>query len=199
MFSIQIDDQSEILRRLLELYVKPESKIIDYTYGKGGLWNFKHTYDLVKCDKEPKDGVLKKDLVVDEYDELGSFDVGLFDPPYLIGRYNCFDYSKHNLSQEFQREEGFKERHVMNQSVQSFNERVEWLNKKANCNLLFVKVMDVRNKGKIVPHHINICNLMTNFEIIDIGIYVRQGATTWRVKNGLQNLHGYWLIFRNKQ
>src|ERR1700722_13903203 len=110
MFTIQIDDQAQILERLLKVYVEPTARIIDFTYGKGGLWNFKHTYDVVKCDKEPDEGDTKKDLCADDYTDLGMFQAGVFDPPYLIGRMK-FDYplNKGNLSQGFQGEHGFSE------------------------------------------------------------------------------------------
>src|ERR1019366_8469201 len=127
---------------------------------------------------------------------------GVFDPPYLIGRMS-FDYalSKSNLSQNFQGREGFTEKHVSNQSIEQFNARTAALNvKAAQCieegGRLLVKVMDPRHNKKLVPHHINIVNAMTNFQLTDIGVYVRQGATTWRVDKSLQNLHGYWLCFQ---
>jgi hypothetical protein len=60
-----------------------------------------------------------------------------------------------------------------------------------------VKIMDVRDNGNLIPHHITIANILSkSFKLLDVGIYIRQGSTTWKVKEGLQGLHGYWMIFR---
>jgi len=66
--------------------------------------------------------------------------------------------------------------------------------------LLFVKVMDCRKDGKLHPHHITVTNLLTNFELIDLAVYIRQGAndlgeqkapakSTWLLA-GLQKAEG---------
>ena len=63
-----------------------------------------------------------------------------------------------------------------------------------------VKVMDVRDGGHMVPHHISTANILSkSFDLVDIAIYIRQGATTWKSREHLQSLHGYWLILKFRE
>lgn len=161
--------------------------------------------------------VLVRDISKDQYDDLGQHDMALFDPPYLIGR-DSFDYSAKVVAGELvpQQYQGARSwggnglsKYVANPDVETFNERVRQLNLKAPAvlkskGLLIVKVMNPRYEGKLVEHDRNIRNILAdpttgNFEVEDVGIYVRQGATTWASENHLQNLNGFWLIFRKKQ
>jgi len=180
-------------------------------------------YTLTKCDAAPNDkvkeeGVIVKDLTKDAYSDLGFHDCGVFDPPYLIGR-SSFDYPNKSkvldsniagtqvLAMQYQGKRSWAanklDNYVANPTLEVFNQRVLGLNRIApTClkagALLFVKVMDPRNDGSLIPHHVNIINSLTNFKLYDLGVYIRQGATTWKVKGHLQNLHGYWMIFQNK-
>jgi hypothetical protein len=208
MFSIQIDQQANIWERLLKLWLPTGGKIIDFTFGQGSLWCNIHqpnNYQLIKCDavKEQKrddshfpNEIIVKDLLVDDYHELGLFDAGLFDPPYLIGR-KAFDVSFGNPQHI-----AWDAKHSCNKNPEQFNARVVALNQKSYLfkekGLLFVKVLDPRWQGKILPHHINITNLLTNFTLIDLVVYIRQGSTTFKIKRGCQNLHGYFLVYEKK-
>lgn len=173
------------------------------------LQHFVNTIDSGKVLLERD--VLKRSLFIDSYSDLGLHDVALFDPPYLIGR-NSFDYSVkvatggQLIPMQYQgpRSWGFEiAKYVQNQTLELFNERVRQVNLKAPTilnekGLLFVKIMDVRHDGALIAHHSNIIRDLTHFEIVDLGVYVRQGATTWTIKGHLQSLHGYWMIFRKK-
>src|ERR1051326_8801359 len=76
----------------------PDKRIIDFTYGTGSMWKIDFPYQckLVKTDAAPgidKEGktfdapdVIRNDLTKDAYSDLGWFDAGVFDPPYLYGR-----------------------------------------------------------------------------------------------------------------
>lgn len=152
-----------------------------------------------------------KNIFTDDYSDLGKHELALFDPPYLLGR-NSFDYSVKVgtggmlIPMQYQgpRSWGASDlaRFTRNQDLPTFLKRVECIADKAPSilkpkGILIVKVLDVRNKGHLIPHHINITNIMQkNFELIDTGVYIRQGSTTWRVKGHLQNLNGFWLAFQ---
>ena len=209
-FTLFIDDQCEILKRLLELYYPHGCRIIDLTYGKGNLWNtmannpiLRRKYRITACDAAPTSRkVQKKNLLNDDYTSLGRHDCALFDPPYLIGRVS-FDYAKvgrHSWSADPNRA-----KYTANQSLDHFNQLLECLKQKAPAflkpgGLLLVKIMDPRKDGTLIPHHVNITNILhDSFELIDLAIYVRLGATTWKLRGHLQNLHGYWLIFKLKK
>ncbi len=59
-FSLFLNDQAEILRELLELYLPGGGKIIDLTFGKGALWTrifsdsvLRSKYPVTACDASP--------------------------------------------------------------------------------------------------------------------------------------------------
>jgi hypothetical protein len=208
-FTLFIDDQCEILKKLLELYYPHGARIIDLTYGKGNLWKkiqadktLRAKYKITACDAKPTSRKVKrKNLLTSDYTKLGKHDCALFDPPYLIKR-TSFDYQqvrKNSWSADKNRK-----KYTQNQSIDIFNQRVKSLAEKAHTflkpnGILLIKIMDPRHNGELIPHHHNIINLLSNkFELIDLAIYVRLGATTWKINGHLQNLHGYWEAFRLK-
>jgi hypothetical protein len=228
LFSIFLDNHAEIWERLLEFYYPNGARVIDFTYGTGAIWwnifeKKKVQYTVTRCDAAPNGKVLKedvftKDLTKDDYTGLGQHDAAVFDPPYLIGR-SSFDYPNKSkvlnsnitgtqiLAMQYQGARSWAanklDNYVANPTLEVFNQRVRGLNERAptvikDAGLLFVKVMDPRNDGSLVAHHVNIINALTNFQLIDLGVYIRQGATTWKVKGHLQNLHGYWMVFQKK-
>ena len=208
-FTFFVDDQCEILTRLMELYYPHGAKVIDLTYGKGNLWKkiltdktLRGKYRITACDAAPANRkVIKRNVLTDDYTNLGRHDCALFDPPYLIQRAS-FDYEK--VGRNSWSADPAREKYTTNQSLQQFNRRVKCLSEKAHTflrpnGLLLVKIMDPRRDGTLIPHHINIHNLLSaKFELIDLAVYVRLGATTWKIKGHLQNLHGYWLILKLK-
>ena len=210
-FTLFFDDQSEILRRLLQLYFPSRGtvRVIDLTYGRGALWSaifddavLRRKYRLTKCDAIPTvKGVKKRNLFKDDYSNLGLHDAAVVDPPYLIGRH-AFDYGKKQTSKKSWAKNGGLKKHTSNQTLGQFNRRIECVRDKAPTflrpgGLLLVKVLDPRYKHRLICHHINITNaLRESFELIDIGVYIRQGATTWKIPGNLHNAHGYWLAFR---
>ncbi len=223
VFSVVMNTHDNIFVDLIQLYFPEGAKIIDFTYGTGSLyWKIFESpylnslYKITCCDAVPNpklknlDNIIIKNLVKDDYSDLGFHDVGVFDPPYLIGR-NGYDYSasvkKGNLiPAQLQGKRSWSAdeltKYTGNPSLSVFNERVLGLKQRAKQvikpeGLLFVKVMDPRYEKKLISHHINIVNtLQPEYELIDHCIYIRQGSTTWKVKNHLQNLHGHWLILK---
>lgn len=173
------------------------------------------------------DGIQKLDLLQDDYSALGQHDAAIFDPPYLIGR-PSFDYPASSkvlnsnisgtqvMAMQFQGKrswsakarsktmEGGINRFVANMTLDVFNERLRGVARVAPAvlkegGLLLVKIMNPRHKKKLVDHALAIkLALAQNFCLIDELVYIRQGATTWKVKGHLQNLHGYWLVFQKK-
>jgi hypothetical protein len=102
-FSVFLNSQADIVAELMQVYAPKGARVIDFTFGTGGLWwKVKESpllaplYPITACDAAPnsklKDavGILQRDLLKDDYSELGQHDIGVFDPPYLIGR-NAFD------------------------------------------------------------------------------------------------------------
>jgi len=212
VFSAFLNEHAEILRSLLELYYPrtPKVKVIDLTYGKGHLWNIitddptlRRKYRVTACDAKPANRkVIKRNLLTDDYSNLGRHNAALFDPPYLINRVS-FDYAK--VGRNSWSADPNRKRYTENQSLEEFNHRVECLSEKAHTflkpnGLLFVKILDPRRDGTLIPHHINVTRILSNrFELVDLAVYVRMGATTWKIRGHIQNLHGYWLVFKLKE
>ncbi len=206
MLTILMDKQADIWRHFLEFYYPQGAKVIDFTYGTGATWRATPTqYLITKTDAVPNDeSVIKKDLTKDSYADLGLHDAGFFDPPYLIGKNSSYiatsSHRQDNIGKRSWGQNGLA-RFVANPTLDVFIERLNGLNTAASQTiksggLLFVKIMDCRKDGRLITHHITIIQKLTNFELIDLAVYIRQGATTWETKQHLQNLHGYWLIFK---
>ena len=206
MFTILMDKQADIWRHFLEFYYPQGAKVIDFTYGTGATWWATPVqYQITKTDAVPNDeSVIKKDLTKDSYADLGLHDAGFFDPPYLIGKNSSYiatsSHRQDNIGKRSWGQNGLA-RFVANPTLDVFIERLNGLNTAASQTiksggLLFVKIMDCRKDGRLITHHITIIQKLTNFELIDLAVYIRQGATTWETKQHLQNLHGYWLIFK---
>ena len=169
----------------------------------------------------------KLDLETDDYSQLGLHDCAVFDPPYLIGR-PSFDYPASSkvldsnisgtqvLAMQFQGKRSWSakaraktgengiNRFVANMTLEVFHERLKGLARVAptvlkDNGLLLTKIMNPRHKGKLVDHAFAIKREMhESFDLVDELAYVRQGATTWKIKGHLQNLHGYWLVFQKR-
>jgi len=205
MFTILLQKQADIFRDLLEFYLPNGGSVIDFTYGTGATWwnTQPGRYKITKTDAAPSTpDTIQKDLTNNDYAALGLHDAGFFDPPYLIGRPN-FDYSSNRQGFTGPRSWGSNEllKYMSNPTLEAFNERIQGLNRAAAQTIseggfLFIKIMDCRYRGKLLTHHITITSLLTNFELVDLAVYIRQGATTWESKTHLQGLHGYWMVFK---
>ena len=206
-----LDEQAKILLELLQLYYPNGAKVIDLTFGKGKFWSevfanpaLQAKYPVTACDASPDPNAIgdvlavKKNLFTDDYENIGLHDCALYDPPYLVQRAS-FDYGDAS-SRSWAASD--LEKFTSNKSVELFNYRVECLKQKAHTflkphGLLLVKVLDPRVDGKLIPHHLNTANILSDtFELIDIGVYIRLGASTWKIRGNLHNLHGYWMTFR---
>ena len=199
--------------------------------GKFFLFSDAGKYDLVCCDAIPSlpkileemikrrdtkpnsrlrylpvDIIHKKDLLIDDYSDLGKFDAEHFDPPYKIGE-SPFDPNQTtdkdgvviNSAWRGARSWGTHglDRFTANLTVADFNDRVRALNKQAPWSLkkgglLFVKVMNQNYSGKIVDHANTCKNELSNFELKMEYIYERMGQTNM----GGTIIHGYWLVFK---
>lgn len=236
LFTISLENQADILEKLLHLYFPSGAKAIDLTYGTGALWwnvfeddRLAKMYSVTKCDAVPSlehENINRLDLTLDDYSHLGGHDLALFDPPYLIGR-PSFDYPASSkvlnsnisgtqvLAMQFQGKRSWSakaraanqdgtNRFVANITLDVFVERLKGLARVApivlrDDGLLLVKIMNPRHKGKLMDHSCHIKTILTpNFELMDELVYIRQGSTTWKVKGHLQNLHGFWLVFKKR-
>jgi len=217
-------DHATIMRDLILNYDVNAGRIIDFTYGKGGLWkaniwpdckkaSFWQKYgkfELIRCDAEPDTetmqkeniNIIKKDLLVDNYSEFAPCDAGVFDPPYIYG-HQVFDHSNKKIPTSMQKQGprswATDNKFSENKNPTVFVERVKALNSAAvQClkvgSLLFVKVMDVRFNGKLILNHDLVEDNLTNFQCLALNVYLAGGAKTWT--NHAEGSHGFWQVFR---
>lgn len=192
---------------------RADARLIDFTFGKGGLWETEYPYkcQLTKCDAVPTAAdVIKKELGKDGYGDLGWFDGGFFDPPYLRGREGSDNSTKQEngknkvipASQQGENSwaaEGQLARFMSNESDQVFIDRVKALNNVALQCLkkgayLFVKVQDTRQDGILISNQKLCIDHLTNFAYVWCAPYVKAGGQTW--KHQFETSHGFWLTFR---
>ncbi len=88
MFTIVLENQADIVEKLLQLCYPEGAKIIDFTYGTGAIWwnifekpYLNEKYQITKCDAEPssklQEPINKLDLTEDDYSKLGYHDIGV--------------------------------------------------------------------------------------------------------------------------
>ncbi len=229
MFDVLHERSAEIIADLLQLYRPSGAKIIDFTFGTGALWwkifetpELCKKYRVTACDAVPFDSkeaqaprgfrVTKRNLLEDDYGDLGKHDVGLVDFPYRIGKPSSTKANEGRPvaiqlmgPRSWAASKGDTSRFMYNESEESFNERVDALNRKApSClkprALLINKIMNVGDgKGRLVPHAYNCWRLFTNFELIEDPIYVRHDTGPYRRRGQLERIHGHFQIFRLKE
>ena len=229
MFDVLHERSAEIIADLLQLYYPRGAKIIDFTFGTGALWwkifetpELCKKYKVTACDAVPFDSkeaqaprgfrVTKRNLLEDDYGDLGKHDVGLVDFPYRIGKPSSTKANEGRPvaiqlmgPRSWAASKGDTSRFMYNESEESFNERADALNRKApSClkprALLINKIMNVGDgKGRLVPHAYNCWRLLTNFELIEDPIYVRHDTGPYRRRGQLERIHGHFQIFRLKE
>ena len=79
VFSAYMEGNEDVFPRILSLYVAPQSKVADVTYGKGVFWRNvpEDAYRLFPTDIH--DGVDCRDLPYED----GEIDCVVLDPPYM--------------------------------------------------------------------------------------------------------------------
>jgi len=198
VLSVLFGEQFDNFRHILEFYLEDEAKILDVTYGSGGLWqSVNHTsvpnYNLTKNDID-----LEREtdyhLSFDDLEKIEEkpFDAIIYDPPYkydsksfaLQNRPN-YDWKSNMTLWTLKSQIGCAE---------TLNEVIPKILKKDG--LVIVKIMDVRFKGKLIQNHQIIIDAFSNLELISEIIYVRLGVGIFKNKVSPQTAHGYYLIFQ---
>lgn len=215
MRSILNQSSADNLRDLILNYNldRPEYRIIDFTYGKGGLWETDYPYKCQRifCDAISEDcNVLKKELGKDTYSDLRDIDAGIFDPPYKIGA-ESVDYttkqkngknvvvSVSNQGKNSWSAEGNLARFTSNITEQNFVDRIKSLEIACKqCmhkdSLLFIKVMNTRFKKRLIDNKQHCIANLPSFVYHAEFIYQKALVPIWRHHNAIA--HGYWLVMK---
>lgn len=83
IFSAYVGNNSDIFPKVLKLHVEAGARIADVTYGKGVFWKNIDTDKYQLFPSDIADGTDCRNLPYED----GSFDVVVFDPPYMEGFY----------------------------------------------------------------------------------------------------------------
>ena len=90
VFSAYVGNNADIFPHVLKLHVAAGAKIADVTYGKGVFWKKVDTSEYQIFPSDIADGIDCRSLPYTD----DSFDVVVFDPPYMEGFYRSGDAVK---------------------------------------------------------------------------------------------------------
>lgn len=90
VFSAYVGNNADVFPHVLKLHVAAGARIADVTYGKGVFWKKVDTGEYQFFPSDIADGVDCRHLPYED----GSFDVVVFDPPYMEGFYRKGDSVK---------------------------------------------------------------------------------------------------------
>lgn len=204
MISVLIGEQPDILKQILNFYLPKGSKILDITYGHGKLFQASGNisfdeYDIISNDIDPESPALyhlsftQLSKIVKDH---GLFDAVIYDPPYK--------YDQPSYVFEISREQDsdwkpIKTKWTIDFQIRTANILNSVLPSVLKDNgLLICKIMDTRLRGHLILNHVILIQQFTNFELIDILIYVRTLMGLFRNNKHSQTAHGYYLIFRKR-
>jgi len=207
MLSVLFSEQFDNFRHILEFYLGPEAIILDTTYGHGKLWqNVNRTkttsnmWIIISNDVDSKSPA-KYHYPIEDLHLIakihGLFDAVIYDPPYK------YDVESYVFFQDPKKDADWQP----NKTKWSVLDQVQCA-KKLNLSapqllkedgLLIVKIMDTRFKRELILNHKIIMDMLTNFELIDLLIYVRLGVGVFKNANVAQVAHGYYLVFKKKK
>jgi DNA modification methylase len=210
--SAYMSDNSEIFPNILNLYVKEKSKIADVTFGKGVFWKNinKSKYDLYLSDLKTV-GLSRGCIGGIDSRQLPylseSFDVIVFDPPYMHtpggtahnGHQNFEGYYANNEDSDIDIESQPKYHEaVLDLYFKSASEAYRVLKKKG---IYIVKCQDEVCANKQRLTHIELTNELQKIGFIaeDIFVVVRKnkpGVSRIKEQKHARKNHSYFMIYR---
>jgi len=204
MLSVLFGEQSEILKQILNFYLPRGSKILDVTYGHGKLYrlsgNLTLEYEIVSNDVDPESPSqyhLPFNRLFEIVKNHGRFDAVIYDPPY---KYDQPSYVFRVIPEQDADWKPLKTKWTIQHQTESatiLNDVLPFIIKKNG--FLIAKIMDTRKNGKLILNHNILINCLTNFELIDLIVYVRTMMGLFRNDRHSQTAHGYFLIFKNRR
>jgi len=192
----------EFFKEILSFHIPPSKEriILDPTCGKRYLWEeymkdnseLQEYYKVIFSDLKDYGQEIVLDIRSLQFDH--NLDGIVYDPPYFFGYANSKDPRRDDYGDY----------------VQNYNDLLEFMN---IANILFPSWL--KDDGKLIvkcadqyqtkerrfyPHHYTWINKLTNFEIIDLFVFIhhRISPTAFQVKNRPCSviMHTYFLIFK---
>ena len=198
---------AEMLRDILSLYAKPKARILDMTYGEGLFWKGIDTskYDLVTNDLfKPADHHWDfRKIELPEH----SFDMVVFDPPYVHGlgnksmhadtnrRYGLPCTKKRYHSTNF----GYIPIPLNAAAITRMYKQgmAEAWRKLKPGGILALKTQDEIESGKQVWRHFDL-RFLSGFKLIDLFVVTQVGKPLMRHKyqKHARKNHSYFMVYR---
>lgn len=192
---VRCQSNGPLIAAASDLWLFPEDRVVDVTYGRGKFWTVVRPANLVAHDKYVGDGVDFRELP--EAD--GSVDVVVFDPPYIaqggretstlpdfMDRYGLEDVPKTTAELERLIADGIGEANRV----------------LAPAGRLWVKCMDYVNGGRLVlgRHHVVSTALSHGLEQVDEFIHHSGVGPQPTGRNQLHSrrAHSFLCIFQKK-
>lgn len=85
VYSAVVGTNADLFAEAYRLYIDPDDKVLDLTYGKGVFWRHVNHPNLVRNDLHVADADTHEDFHDLSAFEPDSFDAVVFDPPYKTG------------------------------------------------------------------------------------------------------------------
>ena len=199
----------EYFKEILTFHIPPSSQkvILDPTCGKKHLWaeylkptlggenGLKQYGKVVFSDMRDYGQEIISDFKSLSFDY--QFDGIIFDPPYFFGYKGSNDPRRKDYGDYIQTYDDLIK--FMNAANDKFPSLLK------DDGKLIVKCADQYNtkERKFYPHHYTWINKLSNFEIIDLFIFIhhRMSPTAFQVKNRPCSviMHTYFLVFTKKR
>jgi hypothetical protein len=198
MLTLFYGSTSSAFQKILEHFVKPSSRILDITYGKGNSWKgfpLSDKYQLVKLDIKKYDNV-ELDIVVDHKllpfpDE--TFNLVYYDPPYYF-REKIRNYDITNQLYSEDTEVFWTEKDFFN-SLSALKDEVPRV-LKSNGKMI-CKIMDGYVGSTFFPNHFTVYKFFSN-KMKALGCFI---VPIQRKDNPsfVRTNHIYYLVFQKVQ
>src|SRR3990167_8274776 len=195
MLTVIYAESADNLAHLIRFYAPTADRLLDITYG-GGTLSSRSPIPVtgIDIDRGSKAHIIA-DITLPLPVEKGSFEIAVYDPPYLYGS---------------------KAMHMGPVGMKTWQpERSTWktpvdlihLTNGAASNLYpvmkpngctVVKIMDSRFKGRLILNHRLVTDAFeaNNWRLVDQIVYIRTVTGSFVNKKSAQCAHGYFLIFR---
>lgn len=188
---------SEVLRDILELYSKPDARILDMTYGTGAFWRDidAHQYELVTND-------LYKNNPNSNHWHFGAvptpgrgFDVVVFDPPYVHG--------SRTIHPSLGRQYGIDKPISAKEITENYYRLARYVRKVLRADgILVVKTQDEIESGKQVWRHFDVGQFfrVQGWDLLDLLVVVQKGKPMMRHKHQkhARKNHSYFMVFKHR-
>lgn len=196
MLTVLFAESGDNFAHLVRFYAPNAPRLLDVTYGEGTLVK-RSPIPVVGVDQDPES---KAHVIADSTNlpfEDGSFEVAVFDPPYLYGSKNLHmgPVGKKTWSTVRATFDTPADLIVLALGVAEELYRVL-----VPGGVVIVKCMDSRFKGRLVRNHDIVTEAFeyNGFDLHDQNIYVRTSIGSFVNSKSAQAAHGYFLVFKRR-